>query len=103
MITHAYLPTILISDKGSAFIFHVIKEVAGILDITLKLAITKNAKAIGMLERSHPSINQALKYETGAWKSLWRKYVSIAVVNSSKPYHASIGSEPSKVFHGRIP
>ena len=35
---HAYLPTTLISDKGSAFISHVIKEAAGDLGITLKQA-----------------------------------------------------------------
>ena len=36
MIKHAYLPTTLISDKGTAFMSHVIKEVAGVLRITLK-------------------------------------------------------------------
>ena len=35
MAKHAYLPTTLISDKGTAFMSHVIKEVAGVLGITL--------------------------------------------------------------------
>ena len=46
----AYLPTTLISDKGTAFISHVIKEVAGVLGITLKHATTKHAQTIGLLE-----------------------------------------------------
>ena len=47
---HAYLPTTLISDKGTAFISHVMKEVAGVPGITLKHATTKHAQAIGLLE-----------------------------------------------------
>ena len=47
---HAYLPTTLISDKGSAFMSHVIKEVAGVLGITLKHPTTKHPLTIGMRE-----------------------------------------------------
>ena len=36
----AYVPTTLITDKGSAFMSHVIIEVAGVLGITLKHATT---------------------------------------------------------------
>ena len=96
---HAYLPTTLISDKGTAFTSHVIKEVAGVLGITLKHATIKHAQTIGLLERFHASIKQSLKIETGEWRSLWHKYVSIAVVNYNTSYHASIGCEPSRVFH----
>ena len=103
MTKHAYLPTTLISDKGTAFTSHVIKEVASVLGITLKHATTKHAQTIGLLERSHASIKQALKIETGERRSLWHKYVSIAVLNYNTSYHASIGCEPSRVFHGRIP
>ena len=103
MTKHAYLPTTLISDKGTAFTSHVIKEVPGVLGITLKHAATKHAQTIGLLERSHASIKQALKIETGERRSLWHKYVSIAVLNYNTTYHASIGCEPSRVFHGRIP
>ena len=78
MTKHAYLPTTLLSDKGTAFLSHVIKEVAGVLGITLKHATTKHAQTIGLLERSHGSIKQPLKRETGDKRSLWYKYVSIA-------------------------
>ena len=103
MTKHAYLPTTLISDKGTAFTSNVIKEVAGVLGITLKHATTKHAQTIGLLERSHASIKQALKIETSERRSLWHKYVSIAVLKYNTSYHASIGCEPSRVFHGRIP
>ena len=103
MTKHAYLPTTLILDKGTAFTSHVIKEVAGILGITLKHTTTKHAQTIGLLERSHASIKQALKIETGERRSLWHKYVSIPVLNYNTSYHASIGCELSRVFHGHTP
>ena len=34
---------------------------------------------------------------------MWHKYVNIAVLNYNTSYHTSIGFEPSRVFHGRIP
>ena len=100
---HAKLPTTLISDKCTAFTSHVIKEVAGVLGITLKHATTKHAQTIALLERSHTSIKQSLKIETGKRRSLWHKYISIAVLNYNTCYHSSISCEPSRVFHGRIP
>ena len=103
MTKHAFLPTTLISDKGTAFMSHVIKEVAGVLGITLKHATTQHAQTIGLLERSHASIKQALKIETGERRSLWHKYINLAVLNYNTSYHTSISCEPSRVFHGRIP
>ena len=103
MTKHAYLPTTLISDKGTAFMSHVIKEVVGVLGITLKHATTKHAQTIGLLERSHASIKQALKIDTGERRSLWHKYINIAVLNYNSSYHTSIGCEPNRIFHGRFP
>ena len=103
MTKHAYLPTTLTSDKGTAFTSHVIKEVAGVLGVTLRHATTKHAQTIRLLERSHASIKKALKIERGERRSLWHKYVNIAVLNYNTPYHTSIGCEPSRGFHGRIP
>ena len=103
MTKHAYLPTTLVSDKGTAFTSHVNKEVPGVLGITIKNATTKPAQTIGLLERSHASIKQSLKIETGERRSLWHKYISIAVLNYNTSYYSSIGCEPSIVFHGRIP
>ena len=49
MTKHAYLTTTLISDKGTAFMSHVIKEVAGVLGITLEYATTKHGQKLGYL------------------------------------------------------
>ena len=103
MTKHAYLPTTLISDNGTAFMSHVIKEVAGVLGITLKHATKKHAQTIGLPERSHASIKQALKVETGERRSLSHKYINNAALNYNTSYHTSIGCEPSRVFHGGIP
>ena len=103
MTKHAYLPITLISDKGTAFMSHVIKEVAGVLGITLKHLTTNHAQTIGMLERFHTSIKQALKIETGERRSLWHNYVSLAVLNYNTSHHTSIGCEPSRVLHECIP
>ena len=103
MTKHTSLPTLLISDKATAFVSHVIKEVAGVLGITLKHATTKHAQTIGPLERSHASSKQALKIMTSERRSLWHKYVSITLLNYNTSYHASIGCESSRVFHGRNP
>ena len=81
MTKHAYLPTTLISDKGTAFMSHVNKEVAGLLGISLKHATTKHAQTNELLQRSQASIKQALKIDTGERRSLWHKYVSMAVLN----------------------
>ena len=103
MTKHAYLPLTLISDKSTAFMSTVIKEVAGVLGITPKHDTTKQAQTIGLLERYHASIKQTLMIESGERRSLWQKYVNFAVLNYKTSYHTSIGCEPSRVFHGRIP
>ena len=103
MSKHAYLPTTLISDKSAAFMSQVIQEETSVLGITLKHATKKHAQTIGLLEGSHTSIKQALKIETGERRSLRHKYINIAVLNYNTSYHTSIGCEPSRVFHGRIP
>ena len=100
---HAYLPSTLFSDKGWFFMSNVNKEVAGVFEIILMHATTKHAQTIGMLEWSHAAIVQALNIQTGQRRSLCHKYVSIAVLNYNTSYHVSIGCEPSRFFHGRIP
>ena len=100
---HAYLLTTLISDEGTAFMSNAVKEVAGVFGIFLKQSTTKHAQWIRLLEWSHASLKQALKIETGERRSLWHKYVNIAVLNYITSYHTTIGCEPSRGFHGCIP
>ena len=70
MTKHAYLPTTLISDKGTVFMSNVIKVVVGVLCITLKHATTKHAQTFELLERPYASVKQALKIEIGERRSL---------------------------------
>ena len=44
-----------------------------------------------------------MKVEIGERRSLCHKYINTAVLNYNTSYHTSIGCEPSRVFHGRIP
>ena len=103
MTKHSYLPTTLITDKGSAFTSKILEEITEILGITLRCATTKHPQTIGKLERTHASLKTNLKMASGEYRRQWHKYVPLAVLNYNTTYHASIGCEPSKVFHGRIP
>ena len=103
MTKHSYLPTTLITDKGSAFTSKILEEITEILGITLKCATTKHPQTIGKLERTHASLKTNLKMASGEYRRQWHKYLPLAVLNYNTTYHSSIGCEPSKVFHGRIP
>ena len=103
MTRHAYLPTLILSNKGSQFRSEVVTEIAQILEIQISHASTKHAQTIGILERTHASIKTALKISKGERRSMWHKYVQIAVMNYNTTYHETLGCEPSTVFHGRIP
>ena len=103
MTRHVYLPTLIITDKGSVFVSRVIHEVAEILGINLIHATTKNAQTIGVLERAHATINTSLKMASGEYRKQWHNYLPIAILNYNTTYHSSIDCEPSRVFHGRVP
>ena len=103
MTRHAYLPTLIITDKGSVFVSQVIHEVAEIMDINLKHATTKHAQTIGLLERAHATIKTSLKMASGEYRKQWHKYLPTAILNYNTTYHSSIDCEPSRVFHGRTP
>ena len=103
MTRHAYLPTLIITDKGSVFVSQVIHEVAEILGINLKHATTKHAQTIGVLERAHATIKTSLKMASGEYRKQWHKYLPIAILNYNTTYHSGIDCEPSRVFHGTVP
>ena len=102
MTRHAYLPTLIITDKGSVFVSQVIHEVAETLGIKLKHAITKHAPTIGVLERAHATIKTSLKMASGEYRKQWHKYLPIAILKYNTTYHSSIDCEPSRLFHGRV-
>ena len=103
MTRHAYLATLIITDKGSVFVSQVIHEVAEILGINLKHATTKHAQTIRVLERAHATIKTSLKMVSGEHRKQWHKYLPIAILNYNTTYLSSIDCEPSRVFHGRVP
>ena len=103
MTKHSYLPTTLITSKGSAFTSTNLAEITAALGITLKCATTKHPQFIGKLEKTHASLKTNLKMASGEYRRQWHIYLPLAVLNYNTTYHSSIGCEPSKVFHGRIP
>ena len=76
MTRHAYLPTLILSDKGSQFRSEVVAEITQILEIQINHASTKHAQTIGILERTHASIKTALKISTSGRRSMWHKLQS---------------------------
>ena len=103
MTKRSYLPTTLITDKGSVFTSTILAKITAILGIILRCATTKHPQTIGKLERTHASLKSNLKMASGEYRRQWHKYFPLAVLNYTTSYHSSIGCEPSKVFHGRIP
>ena len=99
----ANLPTTLITDKGTAFTSRLVEVVAKKLGIHIKCATTKHPQAIGKVERTHASLKGNLKMASGEYRRQWHKYLPLAVLNYSTTYHSSIGCEPSRIFHGRVP
>ena len=63
MTRHCYLPTVILTDKGSQFRSDVVNQVAQTLDIRISHASTKHAQTIGILERTHASLKTSLKYQ----------------------------------------
>ena len=100
---HAYLPTLIITDKRSVFVPQVMHEVAETLGTNLKHATTKQAQTIGILERAHATMKTSLKMATGEFRKQWHKYLPIANLNYNTTNHSSINCKPSRVFHGRVP
>ena len=56
MTRHCYLPTIILTGKGSQFRSDVVNQIAQTLDIRISHASTKHAQTIGILERTHASL-----------------------------------------------
>ena len=103
MAKHTYLPTTLITDKGSAFTSKLVAEIALILGIQIRCATTKRPQTIGKLARTHASSKQNLKMDSGDYRRQWHKYLPLVVLNYNTSYHSTLGCEPSSIFHGRIP
>ena len=103
MTRHTYLTTTLITDKGTAYTSRLVDEIAKILGIQIKCATTKHPQTIGKLECTHASLKGNLKMASVYCRRQWHKYLPLAVFNYSTTYHSNLGSELSRIFHGRVP
>ena len=56
-----------------------------------------------MLHLSHATVKAHLKAATGEFRNNWHKFIPLAVLNHNTTYHVSLGCEPIRVIHGRIP
>ena len=84
---HTYLPTTIITDMGTQFKSQITREVAAVLGVEIKHALTKHAQTIGMLERTHATVKAHLKAATGEFRNNWRKFLPLAVLNHNKTNH----------------
>ena len=63
MTRHAYLPTLIITGKGSVFVSQVLNEVTEKLGRNLEHATTKHAQTIGVLDWAH--VHNQVFFENG--------------------------------------
>ena len=103
IIRHSYLPTTIITDKGSQFVAESMQQITTALGIQWRHATTKHAQTIGILERTHASLKESLKIMTGERRTMWHQFLQLAVLNYNTSHHTSLGCEPSRVFHERVP
>ena len=80
MTRRAYLPTLIITDKGSVFVSQVTHELAEILGINLRNSTTKHAQTIGVLERAHATIRTSLKKASGDCRKQWHECLPVAIL-----------------------
>ena len=100
---HAYVPTTILTDKGSQFTAEVIEELTKKSGIIIEHATIKHAQTIGVIERNHQRLKQILKINVAADSPQWDRYVNFAVMAHNTTYHSSLKCTPSEVFHGRVP
>ena len=100
---HCYLPTTIMTAKGSQLISEAMQQTTATLGIQLKHATTKHAQTIGILESTHLSLKESLKIMTGERRTMWHQFLPMAVLNYNTSYHTSLCCKPSRIFHGRVP
>ena len=81
MTRHTYLPTTLITDKGTHFTSRLLDKIAKILGIQIKCSTTNHPQTIGELERTHASLKGNLKMPSGEYRRQGHKYLPLAVLN----------------------
>ena len=103
ILKHSYIPTMLVTDLGTAFTSQLLRELCKTLQIELKHATIKHAQTIGLLERNHAPLKQFLKMHRNSYGENWHNHLDLAIFVHNTTYNASIGCTPSDLFHGRPP
>ena len=92
---HTDLPTTIRTDLGTQFNHQELHEVTVVLDIELKHATIKYFRTIGLLERTHASVQKTqLTAATGDFRHTWQNFLPLVVLNHNTTWHASFGCEP---------
>ena len=99
---HAFLNTLIITEKGSLCVAEFVHEIAEKLGFNLKHGTTEHARTIGVLERAHATIKISLKMASSEYRKQRHKHLPIAFLNYNTTYHCSVDFEPGRVFRGRV-
>ena len=100
---HAYLSTVITTDKGQVFVSSEIHEVADVLDNTLRHATAKLTENTRVLGGTHGTIKTSLKMSSRVIREQRHKFLQQAVLNYNTTYPTKIGCENCRIFNGRFP
>ena len=100
---HAYVPTHILTDKGSVFTAELFQQLTKAIGIEISHATIKHAQTIGMVERSHSKLKKIIKLHVIVDRPQWDRNVDIAIMAHNTTYHASRKCSPTEIVHGRTP
>ena len=102
---HTNLATTTVSDDSLPFVAQMVTQYQTFVDLPYNMPRPKIRRRLESSKEHRPHFKkyQRLKIETSKRRCMWYKYVNIAVLNQNTSYHSSIGCEPSRIFHGRVP
>ena len=100
---HAYVPTHILTDKGSVFTAELFERLSKAAGIKISHATIKHAQTKVMVERSHEKLEKILKIHVNVDRPQWDHYVDIATMAHNTTYHASLKCSSTEIFHARTP
>ena len=100
---HAYVPTHIVTDKGSVFTAELFEQLTKTAGIEISHATIKHAQTIDMVERSHAKLKKILKIHVNVDRPQCDRYVDIAIMAHNTTSYASLKCSPTEIFHGRTP
>ena len=100
---HAYVPTHILTDKGSVFTAELFQQLTKAIGLEISHATIKHARTKGMVERSHAKLKKIFKIHVNVDRPHWDRYVDIAIMAHYTTYHTSLKCSPTEISHGRTP